>query len=407
MKRLFFFLMITTFLFCACTRPQQPTVKELTTQEQEEHSVEIFEDKKFSDMSQSLPPETKVSGVLVLPDGTPWIYGNTGIFSVDQDGQAILIFDQPVWDFQGVDQSGRVWVLGEGYQFIACFDGQDWQVFGPGQGWDGLPDPPYLSKGVGDGLAHDSQGRIWIATGSDVLKLFNTETNTWQTLSSDKLGFPPYQNADYQGYLLTDSLNTETGQIWISACIGEGENLKPFGIWQGDGKQWEELKATNKDCVLDMANGLDGVIWAGGFNSLLKFDSRSGNWTRIDLPPYERSQIISRININPVTGQPWVQVIRFGGASIFGSLAYYHLGPSGWVLDMESTSFSEIGVTFEPNGTAWMCGDGQMLKSNGADLNVVAELNLNNCQISIDGSSRIWIVDLDQSKLWMSEIESD
>ncbi|MCJ7623480.1 MAG: formylglycine-generating enzyme family protein, partial [Anaerolineaceae bacterium] len=147
---------------------------------------------KTQDMTEKLPPGTKVNMVWVMPDGTPWIYGDTGIFSIDKNGQVKLMFDQPVSDLQGIDQSGRIYALGENYEFIAAYDGQDWQVYGQNQGWDGWPDRPYLSPGKGNGLAQDPQGRIWIATGADLVRLYEPETDTWRSLSSAQLGFPSY-----------------------------------------------------------------------------------------------------------------------------------------------------------------------------------------------------------------------
>ena len=242
-----------------------------------------------------------------------------------------------------------------------------------------------------------------------MVRLYEPETDTWRSLSSAQLGFPSYHNADYQGYFFTDTLVSETGEVWLSACIGEGEVLRPFGIWRSDGNLWLELNASNQDCVLDMATGSNGVIWAGGFDALLKYDSQSGSWSRIALPSFDYQQIVNRIIINPATGLPWIQVIRYGGASLYGSMAYYHLNPSGsdWVLDMESPSFSDIGTAFEPDGTAWMCGDGQVMKSDGTVLNEVAKLNLIDCQITIDGAGRVWVVGVDQADLWMLNIGLD
>jgi hypothetical protein len=177
--------------------------------------------------------------------------------------------------------------------------------------------------------------------------------------------------------------------------------LRPFGIWRSDGGLWLEINASNQDYVFDMATGLNGVIWVGGFDGLLKYDPQSDSWTRVALPLFDRRQIVSRITINPITGLPWIQVIRYGGASIYGSLAYYHLNPSGWVLDKESPSFSDIGIALEDDGTAWMCEDGQIMESDGTVLNEVAKLSLIDCQIAIDGTGRVWVVGVDQAELWM------
>ena len=375
----------------------QAAASKPTTIEQPSNAITLG----FQNMAGKLPPGTSVSGVWVLPDGTPWIYGGTGIYSIDKNEQVKLMFDQPISDLLGVDESGRVWVLGESDEFIAAYDGQDWQVYGPDQGWDGLPDRPYLSPGKGNGLAQDPQGRIWIATGADMVCLYEPETDAWRSLSSTQLGFSLYHNSDYQGYLLTDTLTSETGNIWVSACIGEGEVLRPFGVWRSDGDRWLEINASNQDCVFDMATGLNGIIWVGGFDGILKYDPQPDSWARVALPPFERRQIVSRITINPITGLPWIQVIRYGGASIYGSLAYYHLNTSGWVLDMESPSFSDIGTAFEDDGTVWMCGDGQVMKSDGTLLNEVTKLNLIDCQIAIDGDGRVWAVGVDQDELWM------
>ena len=361
----------------------------------------------FQEMTGILPPGTQVNGVGILSDGTAWIYGDHGIYSIDLLGNIRLVFDQPVLKFLAADLSGQVWIIGGGGEFMAAYDGQAWQIYGPEQGWGGLPDRPYLSPGVGSGLTQDPQGLIWLATGTDTLRVYEPAADTWQELDVAQLGFSPYDNQDYQGYFTTDTLVSGSGDAWVSACIGEGEVLQPFGIWYNTGGPWLELEGTGQDCILDMATGTDGVIWAGGFDSLMQYGHRQDSWTRIPLPEFDRRQIVSRILINPTTGLPWIQVVRYGGASIYGSLAYYHLNPSGWVLDMESPSFSDIGTAFEPDGTAWMCGDGQVMKSDGTVLNEVAKLNLIDCQITIDGAGRVWVVGVDQADLWMLNIGLD
>ena len=388
-----------TLQMSTASQTQSDVITQETTVPADQLSGMVVPD--FQNMTGKLPTGTTFNGVWVHPDGTPWIYGDTGIYSIDKNGQINLLFDRPVSEVQGVDKSGRVWVLGERYDFIAAFDGQDWKVYGPDQGWDALPDHPYLSPGIGNDLTHDPQDRIWIATGADLVRLYEPKTDAWRSLSSAQLGFPPYQNADYQGYFLTDTLVSETGEVWLSACIGEGETLRPFGIWRYAGSRWQEIEAANQDCVLDMAAGSDGVIWAAGFDGLLKYIPQSDTWTRVALPPFERRQVISRITINPATGLPWIQVVHYGGASLYGSLAYYHLDASGWVLDLESPSFSETGMAFEPDGIAWMCVDGQVLKYDGNDFTEMAELNLKDCRITIDGTGRVWVVGVDQADIWM------
>jgi len=352
------------------------------------------------DMSDILPDGASVNGVWAAADGSAWIYGSHGIMRVDAQGIAQSIYDEPVEALAGEDASGRIWAIGQEQEFIAAFAGGVWKTYSARQGWQGSEEDLYLSPGLGDGLTQDDQGRLWLASGADALWQYEPAADAWRGLKAQELGFPPLDTDDYQGYFLTDSVLSTSGQVWVSACLGQGEALLPAGVARSLDGKWEIMTDTSADCVLDMERGGQGEVWAGGSDALLRFDPGTQEWKRIALPDFERPQIVSDIHINPLSGMPWIEVLRFGGASPLGSLAYYHWEDSAWIEDLETEAYAPYDLTFAADGTAWWCGEGRVLKGIGENLKEMVQMNLLDCHITFDGKGNLWIVNRGSKALW-------
>ncbi len=310
----------------------------------------------------------EIRSLWIDPTGRLWIGTDTGIF-VYNDLTWERIFQGAVESFLGADQNGVVWVVLEDEIQIASYDlSGKWQVFGAEQGWTEPEDRQYLSPGYGDGMATDDQGKVWIATGRNDLRVFDPREGAWKVLSATDIGYSPAGAPGYQGHFLSDVLSS-TQKVWIADCIGEGEALKGQGIRWTDGENWFSAPDTAAECTLDIESDSDGKMWVGGFDALLMYDPELGYWTRFPLPYWERSQLVVEIDLDD-NGSPWVEVIRSGGAGPLGDVVRYHREEGEWYKDFEgwfsSLAFGEPGVT-------WLCSDGAVFQLVSGNLEKLAE----------------------------------
>ena len=263
-----------------------------------------------------------------------WIASEAGIF-VDQDGDWDMLYQGSVENLLGADTNGIVWAILDGETKIASYDlSQTWQVFGAEHEWTIPSEIEYLSPGYGDGLITDPQGRLWLATGRDDVRVFDPESLTWEVLSATDLGFTPVSGDGYQGHFLTDVELSRTQKVWVADCIGEGESLKGQGICWTDGESWFAALDTDAECIQDIEIDASGKMWVGGFDALLMYDPDLGYWTRYSLPPWDRRQLVTGIDLDE-NGAPWVEILQYGGAGPLGAVVRYHLVDNEWIKDYE------------------------------------------------------------------------
>lgn len=342
-------------------------------------------------------PAAEVFDLWVGLDGRLWVATDAGIY-VEADGEWEPLYDGQVERILGADGMGRVWAILEGEKAIASYEsGGVWRVYGPEQGWNPPPPPDYLSPGYGDGLVTDQHGRVWLATGRDDLRRFNPDSNTWQIFSAIDLGHDPLEEDGYQGHFLTDVALIDGQTVWIGDCIGIGEVLSGQGISQFADDSWLAVPDTDGECVLDIEIDGSGLIWAGGFDALLQFNPGTSTWVRFHLPSWERRQLVTNITLDR-DGRPWVEVMRYGGASPLGSIARYHMEDGNWVKDFEDW-FSSL--AFGNDGTAWLCSEGSVFKLNDGQAEEIGHVPVTSCQIVVDGTGRIWIAG--RNSLWRLE----
>jgi hypothetical protein len=305
------------------------------------------------------------------------------------------VYDGASLRVQGMDDEGRIWVILDGETAIAAYTSSGgWSVYGADQGWTTPPPHEYHSPGYGDGLVTDLQGKVWLATGRNDLRQFDPQTDTWRSLTATDIGYDPPEEEGYQGHFLSDVALSENGMVWVGDCIGMGETIKGQGIRWFDGENWFETPYTEGECVQDMEMAPDGRMWVSGFDALHFYDPSTSSWSSIPLPPWERRQLVVDLSLGS-DDSPWVEIMRYGGASAYGAVARVHLEGEEWVLDFD-LEFSNL--AFSGDGGAWLCSYGAIYKIEGGQAEEMENIAGMECLIAVDGANRLWVAG--QSELW-------
>ena len=350
----------------------------------------------FSPLHTVIPgeefPQGQIISLWVDEHGDLWVSGSMGVYRHDGD-QWLEVYPSSAGQILGKAGDGRVWVLQAGGAQIMAFDGTDWAIFGELQGWQPVAGGDYLSRGFGDGLITDRQGRLWLATGGDDLRRFDPGEGRWQRFTAQEIGFQPPEEDWYQGHFLTDVLLSKSGRLWLANCIGVGESLKGQGIRRFDGENWQGTPFTAHDCIFDLEMDAHGVIWAGALNSLLRYDPARDTWQRINLPLWGRLQVVVDVNLDD-QGRPWVELLRAGGASLDGGAAHYYLGDDDWVPVLELSTWQPSSLALDQDGTAWVFWDGKLHHYSEAGLQIIGPVTAEYAALAVDGRGRVWVARL-------------
>lgn len=323
----------------------------------------------------------------VAPDGRLWVAADTGVFVHDEGGWTWLLTGQAERVF-GADGEGRIWVLLQVESAVAAYaPSGDWHFYVSDQGWTHPPELGYLARGYGDGLVTDPQGRVWLATGRDDLRAFDPASQTWKSYKATDLGYEPPEEPGYQGHFLADVALSGSQKVWVGDCIARGEGLTGQGIRWLEGNTWFPASATDGECVLDIEIDRASRMWVGAFDALLQYDPAVESWKRIPLPPWERRQLVTAIDLD-ADDNPWVEVMRYGGASPFGVVARFHLQDGAWVQDYEGW-FSSL--AFGREGDAWLCSEGQIYHLENGQAVAAGRVPGTECQIVVDGAGGVWV----------------
>ena len=339
-------------------------------------------------------PEVDLNDLWIAPDGSLWVATAQGVFR-NADGAWSQLMPEPARRVQGADTQGRVWVILEGETAIAAYEPSGtWTRYGPEQGWSPVPAAQFLSTGYGDGLVTDAQGHVWLATGRDDLRRFDPEKQTWTVFRATDIGFDPPEEEGYQGHFLSDVELSGNRKLWVADCVGVGEGMEGQGIRWSDGEGWFEATDTDGECVRDIETDGIGRTWVGGFDALLQYDPATGAWSRIPLPAWDRRQLVVDIDLD-MNDNPWVQILRYGGASAFGAVTRYHLQDWEWVLDYDG-DFSSL--AFDSKGTAWLCAEGTVCRLEGGQREEIGAAGGMNCHMIVAGAGRVWAAS--RAALW-------
>jgi hypothetical protein len=332
-------------------------------------------------------PEVEVNDLWVAPDGALWAATASGVFR-HAGGAWSQLMAEPASRIQGADAQGLVWVILAGETAIAAYDpAGTWSRYGPEQGWSPVPAAEYLSPGYGDGLVTDEQGMVWLATGRDDLRRFNPVLQMWSVYPATQFGFNPPAEEGYQGHFLTDVARAGDGALLVADCMGQGESYMGQGLHRVGGAGWSPEPPTAEDCVQDIEVDTAGRIYAGGFDALLTYDPAAASWSRIELPPWDRRQLVIDITLDG-KGNPWVQFIRYGGASAWGSVARYHLQHGSWVQDHEGWTSD---LAFSSDGAPWLCSEGSVYRLDSGAPELAGTVGGYDCRIAVDGGNRVWV----------------
>jgi len=345
------------------------------------------------------------SGILtdlwVDGDGELWLSGSQGVLR-REDGEWLALYDQPADLILGEDAIGRVWVVLDDGAAIGAWRDGDWTVYGPERGWQPPERGGYLSRGFGDGLVMDEQGRLWLATGRDDLRRLNPENGQWQRLSARMIGFAPPDEEGYQGHFLTDVALSGSDKVWVSNCIGVGEGLDGQGIQRYSGEEWLSTAFTADDCIFDLEEGARGVMWAGAIDDLLRYSPITGSWSRIRLPIWGRFQVVLDVTLDE-QGRPWVELLRAGGASLDGGAAHFYLNGDEWVPVIEQgASWEPYSLVQAGEGKAWIYLKGVLYFADGKGLQEIGSLPVWYMDLAVDGKGRLWLANVraPASEVW-------
>ena len=126
----------------------------------------------------------------------------------------------------------------------------------------------------------------------------------------------------------------------------------------------------------------------------------TGSWARNPLPDWERRQLVVEIDLDG-EDNPWVEILRYGGASPFGEVGHYHLQDGEWAMDFEGW-FSSL--AFGVDGLAWACSEGSIIQLQGGLAEELDRVPGTECQVVVDGAGRAWITN--RTDLWLLEPDS-
>jgi len=336
----------------------------------------------------------EIHNLWVDAGGQLWVASEAGVLVFD-DNEWEVRSSEPTDRILGADSDGSIWVIINDESAIGAYDSSgSWEIYGSEHGWTTPNEVEYLSPGYGDGLITDPQGGLWLATGRDDVRRFDPESQTWEVFQATDIGYNPVSGDDYQGHFLADVELSRSQKVWVGDCIGEGVDFKGQGIRWTDGESWFEAPDTLGECVQDIGIDSDGKMWVGAFDALLMYDPDAGNWTRYQLPSWDRRQLVTDITLDQ-SGNPWIEVMQYGGAGPLGALVRYHLMDDEWLKDYEGW-FSSL--AFGEGGVAWLCSEGSIYRLENGKIEEAGDIPGSECDIVVDGSGRVWVTNY--ADLW-------
>ncbi|NPV76420.1 MAG: hypothetical protein HPY59_08585 [Anaerolineae bacterium] len=335
-------------------------------------------------------PLAGIMDLWVSPQGDLWAATLDGIYIHTAEGWRRELKGVAIGKIAGSGSSGVVWALPYSTEAIFAYSGEKWKEYSRAQGWEPFHEAPYLSPGVAESVIESPERDIWLATGRDDLRRYDPDRDQWEKFTAEQIGFPAYDEPDYQGYFLTDVAISGSGKVWVGSCIGQGELLAGRGVVRFSNGQWSSIDAVETACVLDIEVLPDGDAYVGDYNHLFWYTPVTGNWRKDILPAFERFQLVERVDVD-ASGQLWVQVRRMGGASSFGGMAvYYKQKYYGWVLVYESEGWADYDFAADPGGDVYFSSNGVVYRWRDRQLEELGALQATSTLLAVDGSGAVW-----------------
>jgi len=102
-------------------------------------------------------------------------------------------------------------------------------------------------------------------------------------------------------------------------------------------------------------------------------------------------QIVTGIDLDPA-GDPWVSLLRCGGASC-SDIAVYFLKNEAWIPLLDEDTLYELPpeIAFSADGTAWVCNQGSLYHRTPEKAELIGTLEASACTVAVDGAGTVWV----------------
>jgi signal transduction histidine kinase/ActR/RegA family two-component response regulator len=280
----------------------------------------------------------RVFDIAFSPDGTAWLAADDGLQR----------FDGYKWERFGTNAG-----LPSTFTRAVCVtaEGQLWVGSDAGAGIFDPKSRKYSTQGSKDGLANsnvreideDSDGSLWFSC------------DRWPETSTKAGGLTRLQNSLWQSYGQADGMPMDYVIGYFRDSTGRQFALTPHGWVQRQGERW--LPPANpgynaEDCVLQMAEGKDGVLFAQGEHGLLILTN--GEWrscgNRTRLVAATRQGEVVAVEYNPTQGQLWFS--RWNGHEFTRASATMSCPPNARFYHLREA----------PDGSLWCVGFGTVVR---------------------------------------------
>jgi hypothetical protein len=368
--------------------PEPPAATETSAPSPE--ATVTTELKQVGPFVQVSSEEARIAGTVLdlvaRPDGGIWLLSEGG-FSEFRDGEWTGYLVDSVGEVVGIDAEGRFWVVSPDGSKISAWDGQAWSEYGPLNGW--LTAERTSGRIITSGIITDLEGRIWLATGSDV-RSFNQ--GEWRIYTPGEIGLLAPETLDY---LVTFEIAYDpmSAQVWVGSChwagpgpVGGGGIARlVLGEWQIANPEAEP------GCVSAIRPALEDGVWAGIDNTLWQY-SPGGGW-RSFAPPAAPQDVRFGFYTNLTAapdGSLWPELALCGGASCYAGEALYRMQAGDWIQIGNVEEAVGRQVFFDGAGKTWLLSGGVMhqviegVPVPSSDLIVLAA--------TVDQSGRLWMV---------------
>jgi signal transduction histidine kinase/ligand-binding sensor domain-containing protein len=261
-------------------------------------------------------------------EGNMWVGANNGLTRLRDDMFTVygksegLPSDDPNTVYQ--DRSGRVWV-GFHDSGLLLFNPEKYQLFTT---WNGLPNNEVFS------IRESRDGDLLVGTRGGFVRMHDTQLTTYRP--PDKLN---------RG-LVFDSLEDSEGKMWLAL---------PGGLGELTGKHLRivvEGGPVLNDAIVTLAEGRQGVIWAGSYGRGLW--RVQGN----EMQHYTEAQGLSSDEIRAVREDPggtlWIATFG-GGLNAFRNNQFTHFTSKDGLLSDNISDVADDGDSLWLSTTRGIC----------------------------------------------------
>jgi hypothetical protein len=318
-----------------------------------------------------------------------WLVTDGGVAKWMDGAWALRLTDYE-GSLAGIDDGGRIWVVGEDTSEIAAWDGTSWDAYSAAAGWLPVADDWFRSVGWG---STDGSGWFWVTT-SEGVRAFNGER--WAAFTPQEMGMEARPDGDLApefGLTITGD-----GGVWVRECDWGGPG--PFGgqgaRWFDGERWWGADSPVASGCATAIAQDGYGNVWVGLEGTLWRYDPTARAWTSFSPPDPPvadmRFGFVHAIAFGPA-GDPWPAMVLCGGASCYGQIALYHLRDGGWDLVGEPLDFGgglPAHRVVGDGAESWLFWSTGLYRLGADGLEQVPDLDVRSHVV--DAGGRVWFV---------------